>query len=475
MIGSKQFTIQAEDFIKGMSTSPDIADGGFSSETTGINILTKPGLLYAPAQSTDISTNIVGTIIASCGGYNNLTEDRYFVDSSRNHYSFNGTTVTLQKTASTGTYTDGRVDMAGFATSIWVTSASYLTKWNGTSTLNETFQALTNTSSPHPIIVWENNLWVGDGNLLHRMDSSETWNGSVLTLETGTHIYALAIDPASGKLLISTSDSLNASDTLKTVNKVLVYDGFSTKPNKAVIVEDLVTAMYPLSGVVYCMYGRNLGYFNGSGIDFLRTLKNVTYDNTSLVYKHRITSVNKNIYIADGSQVLCFGEVLSKQTKVFYYAYSNKPTGTSRQISCLTGLGGVAGASTEKLGIASDDNGAYTLHSWNTQSRSTMKNEIFYSNRYLFPRPVYVRGVRFVHDGAIPTSGGVLGGFIFIDEVGGSTVFDIASVSLANTTYKDYDYPNQEPQTSLKASIEFFNKSTVFGVRQIIVFYDVAE
>lgn len=475
MIGSKQFTIQAEDFIKGMSTSPDIADGGFSTETTGINILTKPGLLYAPAQATDASTNIVGTIIASCGGYNTLTEDRYFVDSSRNHYSFNGTTVTLQKTASGGTYTDGRVDMTGFATSIWVTTATHLTKWNGTSTLNESFQALTNTSSPHPVIVWENYLWVADGNLLHKMDSAEAWSGSVLTLETGTHIYALAIDPASGKLLLSTTDSLNASDTLKTINKILVYDGFSTKPNKAVIVEDLVTAMYPLSGIVYCMYGRNLGYFNGSGIDFLRTLKNVTYDNTSLVYKHRVTSINKNLYVADGSQVLCYGEILGKQPKVFYYAYTNKPSGTARQISCLTGLGGVAGASTEKLGIASNDSGTYKLYSWNNQSRSTMKNEIFYSNRYLFPRPIYIRGTRFVHDGPIPTSGGNIGGFSFVDEAGSSASFDIASVSLANTMYKDYDYPKSEAQTSLKVLIEFFASSTVFGVRQIIIFYDVAE
>jgi hypothetical protein len=73
------------------------------------------------------------------------------------------------------------------------------------------------------------------------------------------------------------------------------------------------------------------------------------------------------------------------------------------------------------------------------------------------------------------TSGGVLGFFGFIDETGSTSSFDIASTSVINTMYKDYDFPKAEAQTSCKISIEFSTNSTVFGVRQIIVTYDPAE
>lgn len=45
MIGTKQLVIGAADFVKGVSTSSDVSDGGFSPETDNVNLTANPGTM----------------------------------------------------------------------------------------------------------------------------------------------------------------------------------------------------------------------------------------------------------------------------------------------------------------------------------------------------------------------------------------------------------------------------------------------
>lgn len=474
MTGSKQIEFGATEWIKGVSTSSEIADGGFSPETDGVNLIKTPGVMYAPAQQVDKSTSVADNIIASCFPQGSLSNDRYFVGDARKYYSWNGTSITLEKTATTGTYTDGKTDLVAFNGSIYATTTTDVTKWNGTSTLDENYWTTTKSQSPlqsgagepHPMIVFESSLWIGDGNVLRSINESGTVNGSPLTLAVGEIIYALAIDPASGKLLISTTEGANISDTLFTKCKIYQYDGFSIKPNKAIVVEDLVTSFYVMSGVVYVCYGKNLGIFNGSGIDFLRKFKNVSYTNTSLVYKHRITSINKNLYIADGAQILCYGEIIGGQKKVFYPAMTN-----STQISVLTSIG------SDKLGFSYSSSKFYTF---DTLSSATTNSMTLYSNKIVFPRPIHPRCVYIEYYDAVTNNDNnrtlyykaqdnafvllaIQNGTSLKNESGAS-VYEIENIVgfLSTPTVKSIQF-------------RYIADTTNFGIKRFIFYFDVAE
>ena len=95
MIGSKNFEIGPNEFLAGATSSASTSDGGFSNETRQVNITAKPGVLYAPGNYTNRSTNLADEIIASCEDNDFVGKNRMFLDASSNLYSYNGTTLTL--------------------------------------------------------------------------------------------------------------------------------------------------------------------------------------------------------------------------------------------------------------------------------------------------------------------------------------------------------------------------------------------
>lgn len=344
MAKTNYIRIDASDFIKGMSTSTEISDGGFAP-TSIVNPIITPGVLYGPGTITDKSTNVTGRFIASCEDFAaSSADDRYFVDDEGAYYSWNGTTITKEVTdANTTVYIDGRTDLAPYQGNFYATVTTDVTLWNGAATLDNDWWTNTksktalSTGVPHPLLVFENILWIGDGQYLHNVNNT-TANYNVLQLESNEVIQALGIDPGSGLMLISVSVGQNASTTQFKTNKVLIYDGYSNKPRRSVIVDERISAFYSVGGVTYVTYGKNLGYWNGSGITFLRKLSDVSYSNTSLPTRHRMTNIDNTLYVADGQYLLAFGEILKGQ-KVFYYLMNN-----NTDMSLITHLGqGVIG------------------------------------------------------------------------------------------------------------------------------------
>ena len=94
MIGTKQITIDASDFVKGMSTTVEVADGGFSPDTDAVNLTYTPGILYSPASGVESDTDIrlTGEIIAWSSdddvGLPNYTKK--MVTNDGKYYRYNG-------------------------------------------------------------------------------------------------------------------------------------------------------------------------------------------------------------------------------------------------------------------------------------------------------------------------------------------------------------------------------------------------
>lgn len=487
MIGSQQFTIDAADLTKGMSTSPYVADGGFSNETQAINPIAQPGAFYGAPAVTDRTTNLInGNIIMSCGDATYLGKTKFLGTDTGYFYSLDASFIpTARQTAVAGTYTQGYSDMVQFGVSgqvyTFVTTTTDIVRMTGdtltaldatwwTTTMSKTalgtnpIGGATGVAAPHPMLVFEDSLWIADFNKIHKFDGTTATYG-FLVLPIDQTIVALGIDPSTGKMLISTTQGINANNSVPKVSKILIWDGFSSRPIRSVIVDDMVTAIYPVGGTVFMPFGQDLGYWNGSGITFLRRFKNVTLDATLLVYKHRITSISKTLYVADGTQILAYGEILPGEKK-FYYA--NKATFASG-----TNLTAVMNLGSNTFGMCyASISGEKILASFGIFT-TTGTNLFFYSNRYDFKRRIQVKEilVEYIDSIAAAGSGGVL---TVIDQTFVET--SCSPLTNGNTTavYEMTVYPYQNVITSTYIQLKYENVSGK-GIKRFIVSYDYVD
>lgn len=469
MIGKYQIEIDAKDFVRGMSTSDHIADGGFSSETDQTNITSPVGTIHSPALPTDASTNLAGEIIASAGDANVLGNSKYFLTDTGKFYTWNDTTLTLRQTDAVKTYQENTSDFVQFQLQAFATSTTDVTLLTGTdlATIDATWWTVTKAKSPlqtsqrHPLLVYENSMWIGDKEKLHQWDGTTATEGK-LVLSSEQSIVSLGIEPGSGYMLIATTEGTNASNTKPHIAKIHIWDGFSTKPLRTIIVEDAVNTIYSVGGTTFMTYGTKLGYWNGSGITYLRTFKNLTLNSDTLIYKHRISSVGNTLYIADGPQVLAYGEVLPG-AKVFYYALKNSPAGTPTNINVLANIGN------GNLGFGYPTAKFYT---WSPTSVASSNTSDFKTNRFNFPRPVYIRSA-YVEWSDVVGNNITPATLRIIDENGTETLFSsLQNISGSNTYFIQTSAMDLKVRT---AQFRIVSNAGNYGIRRLVIYYDVAE
>lgn len=466
MIGQKSFDIDFRDFVKTISSSDYISDGGYSTRTIGCNPFAVPGLMYPSSPLVDVSTNLVGRMMMSVD--NNTTAsgiDRFMVarNTSTNdgtYYHWNGTALTLKRTDSTNNYTYGKNDIITFANEIYATSNEALIRWTADDvTFNVAFQAFNDSAAPHPALLYENNAYYGDGNELWRQTTVAVAPTIILTLPTDRVIISLGIDPGSGRMLISTVSTLNISNTLSTISRVDYYDGFSSKTIRTVIVDDMVTAFYPVGGTVYVTYGQRLGYWTGTGIQFLRKLT-VTLDNASLAYKHHITNIGNTLYVVSVRNILAYGEIINGQPKAFYHIYKD-----SADIGFVVNLG------SNKLGIGVTSANTFVTFDVLKIDHTTLGTSDFYSNKYPFDRPVIFNQVTIEFGEDMPTDGNAIGGMSVIDENGLPTSLGNASNTVS--TKKEYTLP--WPTLQLRSLQLNWTWLKNISIKRFTVFYTPKE
>ena len=478
MLGSKILTIDGTQFLQGMSSSDNTADGGFSNRSINVNLLADPGVLNATAEFTNnLSASIAGTIIATAGDANSLGNRRYVVTSSG--AGFDGKyytiatdyTTTLRQTDTTNDYIAENVDTCQFKLALYTTNEgniTYLTNANLADaspdwtwwTVTQGKSAL-NSGNRHPMIVYEDALWIGDKNLLHKWDGTTASQG-FLTLSTERSITALGIDPGTGKMLISVTEGTNAANTHSKMAKILTYDGFSNKPTRAVIVDDTVNAIYPVGGTVYMTYGQRLGYWTGSGISFLRKLKNVTLASSDLVYKERITNIGNTLYLVDGTLILAYGEITNGR-KVFYYPLQNNFSADN--FTAIFNIG------SNELAMS------YTtakLYTYDMSSTSTINSAgiAFYSNEIPFSQPAIIRTVYLEYSNNIATTA-MPGTIALIDENGNAeSLENLTNNTTGNIRRLTVHGPDKKV---MSVKVLYAGSSIVAGLKRILIRYDTVE
>ena len=477
MIGKHFVEFGAADFAKGVSTSADIADGGFSFETDAVNPLAVPGVLYSPAASvnSDTDTRLTGNLIASCPDMTFTSpSERLYVSDDGKAYRYNGTKLDAAGIALTAAqvWAQGFTDIVTFGGEAYVSSKASLTRWQNDNTIDAGGSwpvTFTTTNVPHPGLVYENNMYWADKNLLLIQSSvgDAVAPTTVLTLSADQMIVALGIDPSSGLMLISTKNALDVSNTISTINKLLWYDGNSAKVSKSAVVEEGITGFQSVGGSVLVGYGFNIGYLSGSGIQFLRKLKNVTASNEELPYKHKMASIGNTFYVLDGKQILAFGEILPGR-KVWYPAWSNPVN--SNKPTCIANVG------SKKLGIAFATTKFYTF---NTSSVATADASIVYTNKYNFPRPVFIRSLYVEYADAVANSDNSRSIAYIADSIpfSSSTILtDALYNSSGASVYVFPDITGGIKDIKVRwLQLKYTNSSTLYGLRRIIIYYDVAE
>lgn len=439
MIGTKSFEIDAKDFIKGMTSSSNLTDGGFSNQSQGINLLVTPGVLSFASSAVDKSANLAGAMLASCEDSALAGEDKLFLSRSSNgngkFYTYSdGTGLTLKRTDASNHYQFGASDMAFYEDSVFATSFEAITKWTVDSVFNTSFATFTNTAYPHPVLVYEGNIFYGDKNLLLRQVGTGGTPTTILTLTVEQTITALGIDPGSGNMLIATTTAQNVSDTRTAPAKVHYYNGYSNKTLKTVIVDDIVNAFYPVASTVFLSYGQSLGYWNGAGIQFIRKFS-WTFDNTALAYRNHFSNIGTTLYVIEGRTIEAYGEVIGGASRVFRYIFKDN----SHDLSMITNLGqnklGIGGATSITNATGN------VFYSFDTSSIASLGLADFYSLRYNFERPVTFQSVVIEYNSAMPTDGNTIAGVAVIGSDGVSTTIATPTNTIANKFEIECPYP----------------------------------
>lgn len=469
MIPKHFIELDAKDFIRGASISKHTQEGGFSPETYGINLIAVPGVMHCPPAVVDsdsdsrITTN--KGIIASCGdddvfgGY-----EKKMVSNDGKYYRYNGTKIpeAALRTDATNTYTQGFTDMISYAGENYTTTKEKLVRWDETGAIfNASFATFTNQTYPHPALVYENNAYYADGNLLLKQTSAGGAPATVLTLSADQIIIALGIDPGTGYMLISTTNSLNISDTLPAVNKILWYDGFSNKPVKSVIVDDMVLSFCPVGGIVFVGYGQNLGYLNGSGVSFLRKLDNVTFDNAQLPYKQKITSIGRHLFVQDGNKILCLAEIKSGQRTFFYWA--RYLVANEGNITALFNAG------QNKLGICFDKDVFYTQ---DISSVATFQGGDIYFNKINFERPVFIRSIWIEWANSVANAATPASVWYESEKEALTQLPSIANSTGAATFFSETKNLDKKVR---RFQLNIIPSTSNYGIRRVLIGYDIAE
>lgn len=482
MVGSDVIEIGAEELLKGMTSSSETNDGGFSSESSGVNFNSDQdhlGVLYASASIVDKSTNLNGNIIATVSDPDSgVGVNRYLLTATGRFLSADSSSVLTVRRTSAGakTYSFPNSDIAIYKNALYATSDNDVTRATGANlvtTFDESWWDTTLALNPlttgvrHPLLVFEDSLWVGNGNQLHKYDGTTATEG-FLTLNTGLVIIALGIDPSTGKMLISASEGANGSDTLPRQCKIYVYDGFSNKPSRAIPVDDMVTEMYAFGGLSIMFYGQNMGYWNGSGIKFMRSMRRVLLSGVYLIYKHRVTNIGKTLYVADGINILAYEEILPGRG-VFYF-----PKVVAESFNNY--LDAIFNMGNNILGIGYDSTGSTPKFAVFDKTARTTGELSLYSKKYKFKRPMFVREVRVEFLDQVATTD--TPGFITLKN---ENLTSVATTNLTNGSASSVFSLKAKANASTKFhTLQFIysnsgSTSIITGIRRFLITVDPAE
>lgn len=494
MVGKNQIQIAGTQFAAGMSTSDLLGDGALGTSSYNLSLVSPPGAVRASAVQS-ISGTLPDDILASCEDPRTSgSAQRYYVDDSGNILSISlndsgggGNSISTAATpASSSGYTELITDMAVFNGNIYITKTSNIVQATVGSpwTLDETWWTVTKGQSSlnvsgnvhHPLLSFENFLWIGDLNKLHNVDSSGTVSSGVLTLNQNERIDCLGIDPQTGLMMIGVRTA-SGDDTSQTSRAfIYLYDGYSSKPRRKIQIEGLITGFQAIGGTVYVGVDNTITVWNGSGVTFLRRLTTLSGNSSGLPYKNRMSRLQNHLVVVDGQQVLAYGEILPGK-KVWWPLFKNQATTDNITFMAY-------GGSTLQFNSPRVPNmpciivnyAITTVKAVSPFDQVNVGTGKMYVANINFERPVNIRRARVVTSGITSANGGTtgIGKLELVDENGvANATAQPKFVVASGTRYVfDFDFGGLKLQT-LGGVVTLDTQA--FQVLKVILYYDVAE
>lgn len=481
MVGKKQYQIDAQQFVQGLATNDYIPDGGLGTSSYNLNLIATPGVVRATGSTAVGGDTPSDRFLASCEdpqGGTTTSYHRLFVADDGTIYSTGGSSLTLRVTpASSSGYTLGITDMKVFDGAAWITRTTEVAKLqvSGTTfTYDDDWWTATKgegalvSNVNHPMLNFEDLLWIADDNKLHYIDSSENVTTDALVLDVNERITALGIDPASGLMMIGTQ-TINSTDTDESARFfVQLFDGFSAKVRREIPVDGHVTCFKNVGGQVFVFMDGIVGIWNGSGVTFLRRLLAST--TATPIWQQYVTSVENFLIVADGINLLAYGDIANGK-KVWFPLYQNQVN--SNKLTLVTAMG-YDNSATPPMRPYIWLNETTNVREIALLDSTTVGAGIMYTPFVNFERPVFIRRVRVFTTGITTTAG--LGGLALIDEFAQTRTCAVSTyvvVAAASPRYVfDFDYAGLKLQT---LQGKFTLGTQAFGIVRIVIYYDVAE
>lgn len=485
MVGKNTLQISGNEFAQGLTTSDFLGDGGIGTSSYNLSMIAQPGVIRAMPISTPTKNGaaIAGGIVASCETPeigNNSHNYRWFVDNSGSTVFTCDDSSYVDQVSSLSNISSPNSDMVtcfGDVTNsyIYISGTTNITEvkvvnatgnytsadsnwWSGT----VSGSAGLTTGVPHPELVFEGSFWVGDANIL-RSATTRVLAGIILTLNTNERIQCLAIEPATGLMMVGVRTTSGNNDTFSNQSFVYLYDGYSSKARRKIPVDGRIASFRNVGGQVFVGMDNTIGVWNGNGVTFLRRLANVGQNTGLLPYKNHITSFQNTLLVCDGQYILAYGDI-GNGKKVWWPFYKHPTT-----IAAIFFIGNQSGTTPINPLIAVNDGS--TLLYIRPMDVTTGATGAFYTNNINFQRPVDIRRIRVFTTGVTTTAG-----------IGSVSVIDDNNVTYSPTQNKfvvasgtkyvfdfDFNYKLQTLQPLLTIDTQ------AFGITKVVIYYDVAE
>jgi len=397
--------IDAKNFLAGESITPHTSEAGFCPSSYGLNLMKEPGKVWAQDDSpTEENTEALGAMIA-------MTEDATFpalsaedlfgVDEDGNFYYVDGVSLTLA-TSATGNkdYRIGTTDIVMFegtgSEKVYVTSQDDIAQLNtGMTGLDESWWDTTlgnsalNSSYRHPMAVVEDTLYIADKARLHTWDGT-TDVSAAMSLPSDVNITAMIKHPDGRHLVCFCGITDDYSHTRANRGRVYIIDTVTLEFIREIEIDAQVEGVRNVNGVLYVTFGDTLGYFDGDGLQRLKS----GFSDTP-IYSHQMANAEGILLVIDDDTVLAYGDPAGIGTKVFWRPYS---TQDSRQFTALRYAGD------NRFWVSQTNSGGS-----GNFVRIDLRDGIgtdgkLVANRYHFSSKVWIRRIEIEHEAQALTS-----------------------------------------------------------------------
>ena len=269
-------------FISGESQSDYISDRGFSPDSINLNLTKKRGVLHFIESPIERGTaTLTGNIIGATEDPDLATNnDALFIDDGGAFYKYSGTTLTKQYTDATAgrNWTLGTTDIIAFqgnagATQYFVSSDVTIAKLDNSFSMVDSGWWATGlaTGYRHPMEVMRDEMFLAHKNVIYFFNG--TSSGTAFTLPPDVNVTTLRKAPDGRNLLAFTGTQQNASHTENGRGKVYYCDVVTRFYEREIPLDAQVEGSRNVGGTIYVTYGKNVGYFTGTGIQFLKKLE----------------------------------------------------------------------------------------------------------------------------------------------------------------------------------------------------------